>query len=38
MQASIHTKKFNYKAVRLENTVCRHIGWHNRTQIGGRGF
>jgi len=38
MQASIHSKKFNYKAVRLENTVCRHIGWHNRTQIGGRGF
>ena len=38
MQASIHTKKFNYKAVRLENTVCRHIGWNNRTQIGGRGF
>ena len=37
-QASIHTKKFNYKAVLLENTVCKHIGWHNRTQIGGRGF
>ena len=38
MQASINTKKFNYKAVRLKNTVCRHIGWHNRTQIGGKGF
>ena len=38
MQASIHTKKFNYRAVRLENTVCKHIGWGNRTQHGGKGF
>lgn len=38
MQASIHTKKFNYRAVRLENTVCKHIGWGNSTQVGGRGF
>jgi len=38
MQASIHTKKYNYKAVRLENTVCKHIGWGNRTQHGGKGF
>ena len=38
MQASIHTKKFNYKAVRLENTACKHIGWGNRTQHGGKGF
>lgn len=38
MQASIHTKKFNYRAVRLENTACKHIGWGNRTQHGGKGF
>ena len=38
MQASIHTKKFNYRAVRLENTACKHIGWGNRTQYGGKGF
>ena len=38
MQASTHTKKFNYKAVRLENTACKHIGWDNPTQRGGKGF
>lgn len=38
MQAALHTKKFNYKAVCLENTACRHIGWCERTQINGRGF
>lgn len=38
MQASIHTKKFNYKAVRLEQTACKHIGWGYTTQYGGRGF
>ena len=38
LQAALHTRQFDYRAVRLEDTVCRHIGWHNRTQIGGRGF
>jgi hypothetical protein len=38
MQASIHTKKFNYKAVLLEKTVCKHIGYGRQTQLGGRGF
>lgn len=38
MQAALHTRKFNYKAVCLENTVCKHIGWHARTQINGRGI
>ena len=38
MQASIHTKKFNYRAVRLENTACKHIGWGKPTQRGGKGF
>jgi len=38
MQSAIHTRKFNYKAVCLENTACKHIGWNNRTQINGRGF
>lgn len=35
---SLHTRRFNYKAVRLENTVCRHIGWGRSTQTNGRGF
>ncbi len=38
MQMSIHTKKFNYKAVLLEKTVCRHIGYGRPTQRGGIGF
>ena len=38
MQASLHSKKFNYKAVRLEETACRHIGWDCPTQQEGRGF
>lgn len=38
MQASLHTRKFNYKAVSLENTACRHIGWGVTTQSNGRGF
>lgn len=35
---ALHAKQFNYKAVRLENTVCRHIGWGRSTQANGRGF
>ena len=38
MHAAIHTRQFNYRAVRLERTVCHHIGYHCSTQIGGRGF
>jgi hypothetical protein len=37
-QASIHTRKFDYKAVRLVNTVCKHIGWGRGTQEKGIGF
>jgi hypothetical protein len=37
-ELSIHTRKFDYKAVRLANTVCRHIGWGRGTQGWGKGF
>ena len=36
--ASLHTRVFNYKAVRLENTACRHIGYGASTQTGRRGL
>jgi hypothetical protein len=36
--AAMHTRKFNYKAVRLINTACRHIGWGRGVQGGGRGL
>jgi hypothetical protein len=38
MAAAIHVRKFNYCAVRLTRTVCRHIGYEHGTQTGGRGF
>jgi hypothetical protein len=37
-QASMHTRQFNYKAVRLIDTVCKHIGWGRGTQVNGAGF
>lgn len=32
LQASKHVRNFNFKAVKLENTVCNHIGYDQPTQ------
>lgn len=37
-QLAMHSRNFNYRAVTLFNTVCKHTGCNNRTQINGRGL
>jgi hypothetical protein len=37
-EASLHTRNFGYKAVRLIDTACKHIGYGRGTQNGDSGF